>query len=243
MSARDYIDSRPVAAEQEAIRIACELAGETGCRLHIVHVSAGSSVELVTQARRQGVDVTCETCPHYLLLTDRDMERLGAVAKCAPPLRTGAEQELLWERVRDGSVLFIASDHSPSPWSMKTNTDFFKVWGGISSVQHAWPLLLSSFAPATYAKLTAGNVADRFALPGKGHIAVGMDADLTLVDLDQTATVTAQELFYRHPHSPYVGRKIRGKVVRTVVRGRTVFAAGKIVSPPCGRLVKPTRNA
>ncbi|MEI6083641.1 MAG: allantoinase AllB [Verrucomicrobiota bacterium] len=243
MTIRDYLDSRPIEAEQEAIRIAIELAGETGCRLHIVHVSAGSSVEFVTQARHQGVDVTCETCPHYLLLTDRDLERLGAVAKCAPPLRPGSEQEILWERVKDGSVLFLASDHSPSPWSMKTNTDFFRVWGGISSVQHAWPLLLSKFEPAAYAKLTAGNVADRFSLPGKGKIEVGADADFALVRLDETDVVEAGQLFYRHQHSPYVGRKIRGKVVRTIARGRSVFADGKIVSPPLGRLVKPMRNA
>ncbi|MCG3149965.1 MAG: Allantoinase [Verrucomicrobiae bacterium] len=243
MSVRDYLESRPIAAEQEAIRIAIELAGETGCRLHIVHVSAGSSVDLITQARQQGVDVTCETCPHYLLLTDRDMERLGAVAKCAPPLRPGSEQELLWERVKDGSVLFLASDHSPSPWSMKTSTDFFKVWGGISSVQHAWPLLLSRFEPAAYAKLTAGNVADRFALPGKGKIEVGADADFALVRLYETNVVEAGQLFYRHQHSPYVGRKIRGKVVRTIARGRSVFADGKIVSRPQGRLVKPTRKS
>ena len=85
---RDYLDSRPIAAELEAIRRAIELAAETGCRLHIVHVSCGSGVALVAEARARGVDVTCETCPHYLVLTDEDMERLGAVAKCAPPLRS-----------------------------------------------------------------------------------------------------------------------------------------------------------
>ncbi len=243
MSARDYLDSRPVEAEQEAIRIATELAGETGCALHIVHVSAGSSVELVSRARQQGVNVTCETCPHYLFLTERDLEKLGAVAKCAPPLRSAEEQELLWARVRDGSILFIASDHSPSPWAMKQNTDFFKVWGGISSCQHAWPLLLSKLEPAALAKLTAANVADRFGLaPHKGRIAVGADADLTLVHLDTETVVKAEDLLYRHKHTPYLGRKIRGHVLRTIVRGRTVYLGGKIVSPPIGHLVKATRK-
>ena len=87
ISVRDYLESRPVEAELEAIRQALDLAGETGCRLHIVHVSCGRGIEIIAQARARGVDVSCETCPHYLLLTDEDMERLGAVAKCAPPLR------------------------------------------------------------------------------------------------------------------------------------------------------------
>ncbi len=117
-------------------------AAETGCRLHIVHVSCGRGVELIAQARARGVDVSCETCPHYLLLTDEDMERLGAVAKCAPPLRAAEEQQDLWARL--GDVTTIGSDHSPSPWEMKERSNFFDVWGGISGCQHLLPLLLDA---------------------------------------------------------------------------------------------------
>ena len=110
---RNYLDSRPIAAELEAIRVAIELAAETGCRLHIVHVSCGSGVAVVAEARARGIDVTCETCPHYLILTEHDMEQLGAVAKCAPPLRSNEEQRQLRDRLRD--ITTIGSDKSQSP--------------------------------------------------------------------------------------------------------------------------------
>src|SRR5436190_4863254 len=131
-SVRDYLNSRPVVAELEAIERAVLFAEETGCSLHIVHVSSGRGVDLVAQARARGVDVTCETCPHYLVLTDEDVEQLGAVAKCAPPLRSKVEQQKLWKEVLAGNVLTIGSDHSPAPPDMKTSSNFFKVWGGIS---------------------------------------------------------------------------------------------------------------
>src|SRR5208282_2828959 len=140
---RDYLESRPVEAELEAMERAIALAGATGCALHIVHISSGAGIELVVQARRRGVDVSCETCPHYLVLTAADMEAIGAVAKCAPPLRTQAEQDHLWRGVLAEQVTTIGSDHSPSPPEMKTGSDFFKVWGGISGGQHTLPLLIS----------------------------------------------------------------------------------------------------
>ena len=262
-SVRDYLDSRPVAAELEAIGRAIEFAGETGCALHIVHVTSGAGVMLVVGAQQRGVDVTCETCPHYLTLTEDDMIRLGAVAKCAPPLRPGAVQAALWECVKAGHVNTIGSDHSPSPPEMKRDANFFKVWGGISGVQHALPLLLTEWSadlrpgasvedesgvnapgrrPAlrAIARLTSFNVTERFKLPQtKGRLAIGADADLALVDLRRQFTVRAEDLLYRHKHSPYVGRALTGRVVRTILRGQTVFNDGKIVSPPMGRLVKP----
>ena len=142
-SIRDFLDSRPIYAELDAIHRAIQLAGETKCALHIVHVSSGAGVALVASAQKQGVDVTCETCPHYLVLTEDDMEKIGAVAKCAPPLRPKSAQDVLWRYVENGYVSTIGSDHSPSPPEMKRDKNFFKVWGGISGVQHTLPLLLS----------------------------------------------------------------------------------------------------
>ncbi|MBE3558346.1 MAG: allantoinase [Ktedonobacteraceae bacterium] len=242
---RAYLTSRPVVAELEAIERAIIFAGETGCSLHIVHVSSGRGVALVAAARARGVDVSCETCPHYLVLTEEDAEMLGAIAKCAPPLRSAAEQEALWQHMLVGNVTFIASDHSPAPASMKTDPNFFQVWGGISGCQSLLPLLLTEgyyrrhFPLSAIVALTSKRAAHRFKLPShKGHLATGCDADLALVDLQHSSTLQAGDLFYRHPHSPYTGRTLQGRVVRTLVRGITVFRDGKVVSGPVGRLVR-----
>ena len=247
-SIRDYLDSRPVRAELEAIQRAIEFAGETKCALHIVHVSSGEGGSLVANARAQGVDVTCETCPHYLVLTEDDVEKLGGVAKCAPPLRPRQTQDALWGFVQSGRVTTIGSDHSPSPPELKSGKSFFKVWGGISGVQHALPLLFTEghvnrgVALSLIARLTSFNVAERFKLPGmKGRIEVGADADLSLVDLRRSFTVRAEDLFYRHRQSPYLGRALTGRVVRTILRGQTIFRDGKVAGSPSGKFVEPMR--
>jgi allantoinase len=257
---RDYLDARPIYAELDAIYKAIQLAGETKCALHIVHVSSGAGVALVASAQKQGVNVTCETCPHYLVLTEADVEKLGAVAKCAPPLRPKSAQDVLWRYLENGFVSTIGSDHSPAPPEMKRDKNFFKVWGGISGVQHTLPLLISNWraphpgplpvgrgegeefamAMATIARLTSFNVAERFNLPKtKGRIAVGADADLALVDLKSKFTVRTEDLQYRHRQSPYVGRALTGRVIRTILRGRTIGRDGHVVGAPTGQLIKP----
>lgn len=246
---RDYLDSRPVRAELEAIARALEFAGETGCALHIVHVSCGAGLSLIKEACQRGVNVTCETCPHYLVLTEDDFLHLGAPAKCAPPLRAKPDQTALWQGVRTGLVTTIGSDHSPSPPEMKAGPDIFKIWGGIAGVQYTLPLLLTEGAVARdlalslIAQLTSFNVAQRFGLPPtKGRLEVGADADLALVDLRQAFEVHAEDLFYRHKLSPYFGRALTGRVVRTILRGRTVFHDGRILGQPEGRFVEPLRR-
>jgi allantoinase len=248
--ASDYNASRPVVAELEAIGRAILLAEETGCSLHVVHVSSGRGVALVASARTRGVDVTCETCPHYLVLTEEDSEELGAVAKCAPPLRSRFVQAGLWRQLLGGNVALVTSDHSPAPQDMKTGDNFFEVWGGISGCQSLLELLISEghhehgLSLAEVSALTSGRVAQRFGLSTrKGRIAVGADADLVIVDLDASFTLRNEDLFYRHRLSPFVGRTICGRVVRTIVRGTTVLLGGKVVSEPIGRLVKPYRTA
>ncbi len=243
---RDYLASRPVIAELEAIERAILMASETGCSLHIVHVSSGRGVRLVAAARARGIDVSCETCPHYLVLSEDDMEALGAVAKCAPPLRSQAEREELWQQVLMGNVLMIASDHSPAPADMKTDANFFRVWGGISGCQSLLSLLLTegyeqrSLALTMITSLTAEYVARRFGLfPYKGNLALGADADMVLVNLQDYSVLQATDLFYRHQQSPYAGKLLRGRIVFTLVRGKTIFHEGTFISTPIGRLLRP----
>ncbi|HEY2124140.1 MAG TPA: allantoinase AllB [Chthoniobacterales bacterium] len=240
----DYLASRPLEAELEAIQSAIQLAHKTGCRLHIVHVSGGSGVQLVAQARAKGVDVTCETCPHYLMLCDIDMQDIGAAAKCAPPLRSIAEGRDLWKRLSD--VTTIGSDHSPAPPEMKQSSNFFEIWGGISSCQHLLPLMINSaqdpgqeMTPEQIARWTSENVAQRFRISDKGGLALGKDADLTIVDSQNGDVITADTLFYRHRQSVYLGRKMRCRVERTILRGQTIFDHGKILPGPGARLVRP----
>lgn len=246
-SVRDYLASRPIVAELEAISRAILFANETGCPLHIVHVSSGRGVSLVAEARARGMNVSCETCTHYLVLTEDDVERLGAIAKCAPPLRSQQEQDALWQHIFAGDIPMVTSDHSPAPAEMKTDANFFQVWGGISGCQSLLQLLLTegyekrSLPLPRIASLTSENIARRFGLLArKGRLALGMDADIALVNMQSRERLQTNDLFYRHKHSPYVDRMLRGKIMRTLVRGKTVFLEGKIVSPPLGQLLTPT---
>jgi allantoinase len=237
---QDFVASRPVEAELEAIERALALAGETGCALHVVHVSTSAGVALVAAGRARGVDVTCETCPHFLTLTEDDLETLGTRAKCTPPLRPAAERDALWDDLGAGRIAFVASDHSPCPPEMKAG-DFTVAWGGIAGCQSLLSLLLDAgrLPLQATAALTSANAASRLRLP-KGRLEPGADADLVLVDLRDRH---APELHDRHRLSPFAGRALRGRVVRTLVRGLTVFQDGRIVADaPIGRLLTPTKE-
>ncbi len=244
---RAYLNSRPVIAELEAIERAILFAQDTGCRLHIVHVSSGRGVGLVVEARAKGIDVSCETCPHYLVLTEDDVERLGAVAKCAPPLRPKEVQQELWQQLLAGNIPMITSDHSPAPAEMKTSPDFFQVWGGISGCQSLLQLLLTDgyygrqLPLETIVSMTSAYIQQRFELDDrKGRVAIGADADLVLVDMQASEELHASNLYYRHPHSPYVGKTMRSRIHRTLVRGNTVFLEGQFAPDARGKLVKPS---
>ncbi|MDX2004398.1 MAG: allantoinase [Meiothermus sp.] len=243
---RDYVESRPVFAELEAISRALILAEETGCKLHIVHISSGRGVVLAAEARARGVDVTLETCPHYLAFTAEDLAHLGAVGKCAPPLRGEAEADLLWDEVLAGTLDIIASDHSPCPPEMKLGADFFGLWGGISGVQSSLNVLLTegwhrrSLPLERIASMLSDGPARRFGVEGKGRLEVGFDADLALVDLHETFTLERSHLLYRHRQSPYIGHTFKGAVKQTFQRGRPIWSEGKVSRPGDVRLVSPT---
>ena len=242
---RDYLTSRPVIAELEAISRAILLAEETGCTLHIVHISSGRGVALAAQARARGVNVTLETCPHYLAFTDDDFERLGAVLKCAPPVRDRLERDHLWSHAIAGEIDIIGSDHSPAPPEMKTSSNFFAIWGGISGVQSTLSVLLSEGVQARglpldlVTKMLASRPAERFKFSHKGKLELGFDADFCLVDLTKSFTLEPEALLYRHTQSPYLGQTFTGVIQRTVSRGQTIFLDGQIVEGSRGQFVRP----
>jgi allantoinase len=240
-----FLMSRPLGAELAAITRALELAEATGVALHIVHVSSGQGVALAAAARARGINVSIETCPHYLTFTVDDLETLGVAGKCAPPFRSIHEQHALWDALIDGQIDVVASDHSPAPPSMKVASDFMGSWGGVAGVQSTLAVLLEHGAHrrgvslARIAALVATTPARRFRIPRKGAIAPGYDADIAIVDVDAAHTLVREDLFQRHALSPYVGKTFRGVVKRTLRRGQTVFADGRITALAGGRMVRP----
>jgi len=247
--ARAYLASRPIEVELIAIRQALEFAGETGCALHIVHVSSPEGIALIDDARAQRVDVTAETCPHYLLLNEKDVVRLGAIAKCAPPLRDEKRRVALWAELRAGRIQTIGSDHSPSLPEMKDSANLFAVWGGIAGCQHGFELLFSEASSAgklekdlpILAGVLARNVARRFRIEDrKGLLAVGRDADFSLLQFGDERKIEADELWSRHRISAYVGQTSRARVTHTYVRGNAVWADGRLTNlPQPGQFLRP----
>jgi len=229
---RDFIWSRPADAELEAIAQAIELARRTGCRLHVVHISTARGAELIHEARQRGIDATGETCPHYLLYVEDDMERMGGIAKCAPPFRTALDREKLEWMLRDGRLPMVVSDHSPSTLALKQGDDFFKVWGGISGCQSTRQLLLANgdLEMTAVAAVTATNIARRFGLGRKGDIAPGFDADLWIADLGDEDVVRSEDLLYLNPFSAHEGQRIRGRTVKTLVGGGE-HGSGRFIRP------------
>jgi allantoinase len=202
----------------------------------------------IQQAKQQGAHVTSETCPHYLFFDHQDFERIGPAAKCAPPIRSRQDVEALWECVFAGLVDIIGSDHSPCSWDEKEKglENVWKAWGGISGVQFVLPVMLSEgvnkrgLPLSAVARMLSFNPARLFGLyPQKGKIQPGADADLAVVDLDKEWTLTVDQLFNKNKFSAYVGSTFKGKVIRTIVRGRTVYQEGEIkVQPGYGKLLR-----
>ena len=242
-SYRDYLATRPEAAEIDAIRLVARLAGEAGAHVHIVHVSSAGGVDAVAEARSAGVRITAETCPHYLTFSAADVPDGATEYKCAPPIRDGDHREALWRGLSAGTLGMVASDHSPAPPAMKCPGDFVRAWGGIASLELGLAAVWTEgrargFGVADIARWMSEAPAALAGLSGrKGRIAPGYDADLVLWDPDQEFTVDASRLQQRHKLTPYAGRRLRGAVRTTFVRGQRVWERAGLVRPAIGLLL------
>jgi allantoinase len=240
-----WLASRPPAAEERAITMLLRLAESTGCRLHVVHLTAASALPMLREARARDLAVTVETCPHYLTFASEEVPDGATAFKCAPPIRDRENRERLWEALRVGEIDLIVSDHSPCPPSAKglERGDFLGAWGGIASLE------LSLAAVWTGARVRGFGLEDLAlwmcarpaALAGftgrKGAIVAGADADLVAFDPDAEWTVDPARLRQRHHITPYEGRRLVGRVEQVFLRGVSAYSHGSFAEPGHGRVV------
>ncbi|MCH6229192.1 allantoinase AllB [Microbacterium sp. CFH 31415] len=235
----DFLASRPGEAEDTAIADVIRFAEATGAAAHILHLSNAGSLDRIAKARRRGVDLTVETCPHYLTLTAEEIATGATVCKCCPPIRDAANRDALWKGLAASAIDVIVSDHSPSTPELKSagDGDFELAWGGIASLQLGLPLVWTEarqrgFELERVVTLMAEGPAARVGLTGKGRIAVGAAADFAVFAPDETFAVDARSLEHRHPICPYDGRELTGVV-------RAAYLAGVRIDRevPRGRLL------
>lgn len=242
---RTWLDSRPPAAECAAIDLMIRLSQAHRVRVHVVHLAASDALPALAAARAAGAAVSVETCPHYLTF-DADAIADGATPfKCAPPIRGVSDRDRLWHALEDGTIDLVATDHSPSPPSLKRldDGDFVRAWGGIASLQIGLSAVWTGAARRglPIARLAEWMAAAPARVAGldraKGRIAVGCDADFAIFDPDETWTVAGRDLFHRHPVTPYDGMRVRGRVRTTVLRGKVVFDDRAVAGEPRGQLL------
>jgi allantoinase len=240
---KSWLASRPPASEAAAIDLVIRLAREFGIAAHIVHLASGDAIAGLRRARASGVSITVETCPHYLTFAAEEIDDGAAEFKCAPPIRSRSHRDALWRGLLDGDIDFIASDHSPAPPKLKhlDGGDLVSAWGGIASLQIGLAAVWTNAAsrgcgPHDIARWMSERPA-RFAglADRKGAIAVGRDADLVIWDADAETVVDPATLYHRHPATPYAGRRLRGKVLTTILRGEIVYDAGQCRGGPRGQ--------
>lgn len=250
---RDHALSRPPITEIQSVERVIRFAKETGTRVEIAHVSTPQAMELIKKAKQDGLDIYCETCPHYLFLTEDDLNKFGPFAKCNPPLRTKDLSDQLWDYINDGSVDYIGSDHSPFLLSEKNSglEDIFKATAGFPGVDLRLPLMLDAAADGKVKMervidLLAENPAKIFNIfPQKGAIRVGSDADFVVYNMDNNMTVE-KDKNYSHAREiavPYDGKQLKCQLTYTMVRGKVLMKDGVVDegAKAYGTLVKPNR--
>jgi allantoinase len=239
----DYLATRPMGWERLAICMLTDLCMQTGCPVHIVHLANGPAVAFLEQIKRSGLPITVETCPHYLHFIAEQIPDGATQYKCAPPIRTAAHRELLWDGLARGVIDTIGSDHSPCPPEMKQleSGNFMAAWGGIASLQLTLPIVWTecfarSIPMEQMFRWVSDNPAKLIGLSArKGRLAAGYDADLIVWNPETTWTVHGTSLQHRHKLTPYEGTELRGEVQRTYLRGTLIFEKSEIVGRPAGR--------
>jgi allantoinase len=246
-----YLDSRPPEWEVEAIRLVTRLARETGCRAHIVHLSAAAALPELEQARKAGVPITAETCPHYLMFCSESIPDGATQYKCAPPIRENSNREKLWRALRDGRIEFVVSDHSPCAPALKRQEtgDFARAWGGIAGLQFSLPVVWTEmrergFTIGDLSRLMSVHTARFLGLQKrKGAISPGFDADLVVFDPDGAFKPEPSQVLHRHSLTPYTDRALFGKVEKTFLRGSCIYDSGRFEDPMVGeRLNRPSEE-
>jgi allantoinase len=235
-----FLASRPRGAENKAIAEVIERARWTGARAHILHLSSSDALPMIASAKRDGIRLTVETCPHYLTLTAEEIPDGGTAYKCCPPIREASNRELLWKGLQEGVIDFIVSDHSPSTLDLKDlkNGDFAVAWGGVSSLQLGLSLIWTEarrrgIALEQVVSWMAEKPAGLARLSGKGQLAVGSAADFAVFAPEETFVVDASRLKHKNPITPYDGRTLNGVVRKTYLRG--IEVDGKT---PHGKLLR-----
>ena len=243
-------ESRPPVVEALAIAKLLTLNQQAGASLHVAHVTSRMAVDTIRMFQEQGMNVTAETCPQYLLFTEAELAKFGSYAKINPPLRTMDDQEALWDALKDGTLSSVATDHSPFTVEEKekARTDIWAAPPGAPGIEELVPGMLNAVANGRLSiqqavALMSTNGAKRFGLyPRKGVIAVGADADFAVVDLNSETVIRKEELYTqaRLGDHLYDGMTFQGKIDRTILAGRTIFD-GKIVGQPGqGKFLPPS---
>jgi len=239
---------RTYEAEPEAIWSVVGITEKVGNKLHIVHLSTKAGLDIIRWAKSHGVDATTETCPQYLIFTAEDFKKTGSILKIAPPLRKKEDREELWKGLKDGSIDFICTDHAAGKYpEEKLSPDIWKNYAGIPGTQLAVPVMLhygyhkGKLSLGEIQKLMSENAAKRYGLyPQKGIIKIGSDADLTVIDLEKEWVINPSGLESKGKYSPFFGKRIKGKVYMTMVRGEVVYREDKgiIGTKGYGKLTK-----
>lgn len=236
----DHLASRPAIVAIEAVSRAAHLAEWTGARIHVLHISSGDELDVIRHAKARGVDITGETCPHYLLFDETAYRDIGSVIRVNPPVREKAHQDALWRGLADGTIDIIATDHAPHLTEEKVVDNIWKADCGFVGVETQMMLMLSQvnagrLSLCDYVKLSAVAPARAFGLyPEKGAIVVGTDADIAIVDMERDFEIREADLHSRGKITPFEGFKGQGLPIHTLVRGRFVMRDRKLVEEARG---------